>query len=176
MMQETRPSRLHHYAFPTKDQEATRAFYEDVIGLPLVATWSEAEALGGSDTRSEYCHTFFALGDGSALAFFQFADPADEARFDPGYTATPFRHIALNVTREVQDGIEQRLTAVGGPPRVVNHGYCRSLYTRDPNGLFLEFTVDADNADDIARDRRADAHETLKRWLAGDRTTNNTYR
>ncbi len=66
-MQDARPTRLHHYAFPTKDQEATRAFYEEMIGLPLVATWSEAEALAGSDVRSEYCHTFFALGDGSAL-------------------------------------------------------------------------------------------------------------
>ena len=28
------PSRLHHNAFLTKDQEATRAFYEDLIGLP----------------------------------------------------------------------------------------------------------------------------------------------
>ena len=43
--EDARPTRLHHYAFPTKDQEATRAFYEDMIGLPLVATWSEAEAL-----------------------------------------------------------------------------------------------------------------------------------
>jgi catechol 2,3-dioxygenase-like lactoylglutathione lyase family enzyme len=175
-MTDLRPSRLHHYAFVTKDQEATRAFYEDLIGLPLVATWSEAEALGGAESRSEYCHTFFALGDGSALAFFQFADPADVARLDPDYTPTPFRHIALNVTREVQDGIGERLTAVGQAPRVVDHGYCRSLYTRDPNGLFLEFTVDADNAYEIARDRSADAHETLKRWLEGDHTTNNVYR
>jgi len=175
-MQDARPTRLHHYAFPTKDQEATRAFYEDVIGLPLVATWSEAEALGGSESRSEYCHTFFELGDGSALAFFQFSDPADAARFDPDYIPTQFRHIALNVTREVQDGIAQRLESRGEKPRVVNHGYCRSLYTRDPNGLFLEFTVDADNMEQIAKERSVDAHETLKRWLAGDHTTNNVYR
>ena len=60
--------------------------------------------------------------------------------------------------------------------RVVDHGYCRSLYTRDPNGLFLEFTVDVDDVDQISSDRRADAHDTLKRWLAGDHTTNNVYR
>src|SRR5262249_59368894 len=120
-------SRLHHYAFPTKDQEATRAFYEDVIGLPLVATWSEAEPLAGSESRSEYCHTFFELSDGSAIAFFQFADPADQARFDPDYIPTHFRHIALNVTRDVQDGIGERLTATGAPPRVVDHRYSRSL-------------------------------------------------
>ena len=35
------PSRLHHAAYTTKDMERTRQFYEEVIGLPLVATWSE---------------------------------------------------------------------------------------------------------------------------------------
>jgi glyoxylase I family protein len=34
----TPPARLHHHAFVTTDQEATRRFYEDVVGLPLVAT------------------------------------------------------------------------------------------------------------------------------------------
>ena len=32
------PTRLHHHATVTDDQEATRRFYEDVIGMPLVAT------------------------------------------------------------------------------------------------------------------------------------------
>jgi hypothetical protein len=50
------------------------------------------------------------------------------------------------------------------------------LYTEDPNGMLLEFTADAEGADKISADRRTDAHETLKRWLAGDHTSNNTYR
>ena len=39
-----------------------------------------------------------------------------------------------------------------------------------------EFTVDVPQVEEIAIERRADAHETLKRWLAGDHTSNNTYR
>ncbi|MFF7651591.1 hypothetical protein ACFZCY_19435 [Streptomyces sp. NPDC007983] len=35
--------RLHHHAWTVDDQEATRRFHEDVIGLPLPATWSEVE-------------------------------------------------------------------------------------------------------------------------------------
>ena len=66
----SRPRRLHHAAWVTRDQEATRHFYEDVLGLPLVATWAERAPATGR----EYCHTFFALGDGGALAFFQYAD------------------------------------------------------------------------------------------------------
>jgi hypothetical protein len=59
---------------------------------------------------------------------------------------------------------------------VLEHGYCRSLYTEDPNGMLLEFTVDVPEVDDIAVAQQANAHETLKRWLAGDHTSNNMYR
>lgn len=171
------PSRLHHNAYVTRDQEATRAFYEDLIGLPLIATWSETDELFGAERV--YCHTFFGLGDGSALAFFQFAEPEDDAQFNPELAPSPFRHIALKVTPELQEEIEGRLTAANWKPDgtfVLEHGYCRSLYTHDPNGLLLEFTADAPNAEEIAADRRADAHDTLKRWLAGDHTSNNVYR
>ncbi|MGA1766403.1 MAG: VOC family protein, partial [Ilumatobacteraceae bacterium] len=44
----TLPNRLHHTAYVTKDLEATRAFYEDLIGLPLTATWSEQDELFGA--------------------------------------------------------------------------------------------------------------------------------
>ena len=96
------PSRLHHNAYVTKDQEATRAFYEDLIGLPLLATWSEADELFGAERV--YCHTFFGLGDGSALAFFQFANEDDQDLFDPELTPSPFRHIALKVDARAAAG------------------------------------------------------------------------
>ena len=66
------PSRLHHTAYTSYDLEATRHFYEDIIGLPLVATWCESDELFGKERT--YCHCFFGLGDGGALAFFQFAE------------------------------------------------------------------------------------------------------
>lgn len=169
--------RLHHTAYVTKDQEATRAFYEDILGFPLLAAWSEADELFGA--LRVYCHTFFGLADGSALAFFQFADKEDQALFDPDLIPSPFRHIAMKVSDEGQADIERRLKAANWKPEgtyVLEHGYCRSLYTEDPNGMLLEFTVDAPNAGSIAAERQADAHDVLKRWLAGDHTSNNTYR
>lgn len=171
------PSRLHHTAYVTNDLEATRKFYEDVIGLPLVATWCEVDELFGAERT--YCHLFFGLGDGSALAFFKFADPEDQKLFGPKMADTPFHHIALNVDAETQKGIEQRLAAAGyTPPRtyVLEHGYCRSVYVTDPNGMILEFTLDHPQADQIANTRRANAHAELRRWMAGDHTSNNTYR
>ena len=171
------PARLHHNAYVTRDQEATRAFYEDIIGLPLIATWKESDELFGA-VRT-YCHTFYGLGDGSALAFFQFADPADQEQFGPRMPHSPFQHIALKVSEEVQNALAQRLEDANWKPDetyVLEHGYCRSLYTSDPNGLLLEFTLDAPGIEKSDAERRRTAHADLKSWLAGDNVSNNTHR
>jgi glyoxylase I family protein len=170
------PDRLHHTAYVTKDLEQTRVFYEDIVGMPLVATWCERENLFGQ--LRTYCHCFFGLRDGSALAFFQFADPDDQARFGPELADTPFHHIALNVDAQTQDGIQARLAASPFKDRVyvLEHGYCRSIYVTDPNGMIVEFTLDAPDAAMIAERRRADAHAELRRWLQGDHAPNNRMR
>jgi glyoxylase I family protein len=171
------PTRLHHNAYVTADMEATRHFYEDLIGMPLVATWCEADELFGKERV--YCHCFFGLADGSALAFFQFANPEDQKEFGPKMPASPFHHIALNVDAVTQHAVRQRLEAEGyREPNLymLEHGYCTSLYVVDPNGMILELTVDNPKAAAEAARRRATAHADLKRWLAGDHTSNNTWR
>src|SRR5215213_3109466 len=153
-------ARLHHNAFVTRDQEATRRFYEDLIGLPLVATWSETDELFGAERV--YCHTFFGLADGSALAFFQFANPKDQEQFGPTMPESPFSHIALKVDADTQDDVAKRLADAGYQEPatfVLDHGYCRSLYVRDPNGLLLELTADHPAADTISATRRLSARE-----------------
>ncbi len=93
-----------------------------------------------------------ASADGSALAFFQFARPEDQKLFGPKMPDSPFHHIALNVDQEVQAGIEKRLRAGGyTEPKIyiLEHGYCRSLYVADPDGMICEFTVDHPDAEKI---------------------------
>ena len=92
---------------------------------------------------------------------------------------TPFHHVALRVDSALQDQIEKRLRGAGyAEPSiyVLEHGYCRSLYATDPDGMIVEFTVDRADVEQINAARRANAHAELKRWLAGDVTSNNTYR
>ena len=173
----TAVARLHHNAWVTKDQEATRRFYEDLIGLPLVATWSETDELFGAERV--YCHTFFGLADGSALAFFQFANQSDQDLFGPTMPESPFSHIALKIDRAAQDAVSERLAAAGyeAPATfVLEHGYCRSLYVRDPNGLLIELTADHPDVESINARRLTTAHADLANWLQGDHTSNNTYR
>lgn len=166
-----RPARLHHHAFVVKDQAATRHFYEDILGLPLVATWCEREDFGTGAT--EYCHTFFELADGSCLAFFQFADPQVAAAQAAPQWPSPFDHVALQATAALHDTVTARTKAAGIPTMLVDHGYCRSLYLRDPDGMIVELTVDDPGAVAEAPQRRASAHADLTRWLGGDRTPNN---
>jgi glyoxylase I family protein len=168
-------SRLHHNAYVTRDMEAVRRFYEDVIGFPLVATWCEQTELFGKERT--YMHCFYDIGDGECLAFFQFADEEDAREFGPELPPSGFRHIALKVDQPTQDGIRDRLAAAGiTEPQtyILNHGYCYSLYVFDPSGLLVEFTVDDANVEQINRERLPIAHRELAQWLAGDHTPNNT--
>lgn len=157
-----------------KDQRATQRFYEGMLGFPLVATWTEVDELAGAERT--YCHTFYGLADGSALAFFQFADPADQEQFEPRFRPSPFLHIALKVDQETQDELTARLDAHDWDHLVIDHGYCVSLYATDPDGLQLEFTRDHPETDRIEAERRTTAHADLDRWLAGDHRSNNPFR
>jgi glyoxylase I family protein len=167
------PERLHHNAYVCADQERTRRFYEDVIGLPLIATWIEKGEFEGRPLA--FSHTFFGLGDGGALAFFNFKDPEAQARLT-AQLQSPYVHIALKASRETQDAIRDRCEAAGFSTRTIDHGYCTSLYVADPDGLRLEFTRDAEAADAINARQRATAHAALARWVAGDVTPNNDVR
>ena len=69
------PQRLHHHAYVVRDQEANRQFIEDLLGIPLVATWCERHHNAWLGRDVAMCHTFFGMADGGALAFFAFGDP-----------------------------------------------------------------------------------------------------
>jgi glyoxylase I family protein len=168
------PTRMHHHAFVVADQERTRHFYEDIIGLPLRATWIESAQNAGETLV--FSHTFFGLADGSALAFFNFADKEVQKRFYAGPQPNLCYHIALNVDAETQEAIAGRCRAADINATLMDHGYCKSLYVSDPDGLLVEFTVDAPNVEAINAEQQRIARKALDAWQAGDTTPNNTIR
>lgn len=167
------PGRLHHYNFTTRDHAKTREFYEDLLGFPLLAFWTEIEPLPDNDGKDVVMgHAFYGLGDGSMLAFMHFGDPefAERMKAPP---QTVGIHLALAVTRELQDATVLKLRDAGVPVMEIDHGFVRSIYFADPNGLKLEFASDPENVDEIYADQRGNAHATMKQYLAGDyRKTN----
>lgn len=168
------PRRLHHNAFVVKDQEATRHFYEDVLGLPLKAMWIEVAEYQGE--RIEYSHSFYGLADGGALAFFNFAEPSIQQRYYEAGTGNLFHHIAFECDTGTQQAIQGRCAKAGVPAQEIDHGYCKSIYVTDPDGLIVEFTVDPPDVAAINAQQERTAHESMKRWQAGDRRPNNLAR
>jgi len=165
------PTRLPHSAVVAKDLGASREFYEGIMGLPLIATWSESnEALG------DFCHAFFGLEDGSAVALFQFANEEVYKACQRPENLSAFHHLALTGTKQTQDEIRSRANAAGLENRTTDHGYCVSLYLNDPDGHMVELTYDTEVALENAVLIRERASKELERWLSGDRTTNNDLR
>ena len=172
----TLPERLHHHAYVVRDHEANRHFFEDILGIPLVATWCEQAEVQGRPTAM--CHTFFAMADGGALAFFQFADPEvyrlTIAEKPPA--VANFDHVAFKVGQATYDEIVARVSQAGLPIRERDHGFCQSCYCTSPDGLAVEFTVDPPDAAAIDARQREAAHADLARWLSGDHRVNNDMR
>lgn len=163
----TRPveiHRLHHYAARCRDAEATRRFYEDLLGLPL-AHVIRAEDVPSTGEHCPYVHLFFRLGDGSCIAFFDLGD--GQAAAPSPNTPSWVQHIAFTVESEralaqMKDHLVAQGVEVIGP---VDHGFVRSIYFFDPNGVRLELTTQVVSSEEVAGYER-DAHRQLAAWVA----------
>jgi len=152
---------LHHNAYRCRDSEQTRAFYEGFLGLPLAGTLEIRETKSGRQT--ETLHTFYKLGDGSYLAFFEAPDMPFEFKVQHDYDL----HIALEVDASTLQDMLARGKAAGIDTRgVSDHGFIHSIYFRDPNGYVIELTAKTP-AHDHAMDPAVNgAREKLDRWTA----------
>lgn len=128
--------KLHHNAYRCRDSEETRRFYEDFLGLRLAGTLEINETKSGRKTNT--LHTFYELGDGSYLAFFEAPDMAFEFKHQHDYDL----HIALEVDEPVLEAMMAKGKACGIETRgISDHGFIHSIYFRDPNGYVIELTA-----------------------------------
>jgi catechol 2,3-dioxygenase-like lactoylglutathione lyase family enzyme len=152
---------LHHNAYRCRDSAETRAFYEDFLGLPLAGALAIGETKTGRATQA--LHTFFRLGDGSYLAFFEVPDMPFEFKAQHDFDL----HIALEVEHDVLEPMLAKGRAAGIETRgISDHGFIDSIYFRDPNGYVIELC--AKRADhDAQMDPAANgARAALDRWSA----------
>ncbi|HXZ85039.1 MAG TPA: VOC family protein [Myxococcota bacterium] len=133
---------LNHIDLGTKDMAATRAFYEGVLGFPLVR--ADLVEIGENGRMK---HFFFDVGNGQLMGFMSGEDVRGYPRdFDSGINkglGLPPGVVHFAFDAESEDDLERikehliaNGVAVNGP--VDHEGWSKSIYFRDPNGLQLE--------------------------------------
>ena len=142
---------INHLAMVTPDMDATVRFYHGVLGMRLVCTTNAGPMR----------HYFFEIGPQNTIAFFEikgigtFAKPAGVPPSKP----IQFDHLSFNLPdEEALIDLQKKLAAAGCEcTEVVDHGFVRSVYFTDPNGIALEaswWALDATGREADYGDRR----------------------
>ena len=134
----------HHLALATEDMAATHAFYEGVMGFELVKVEIAPIREGGWGKH------FFYRMDGDDSRFIDFWElhdtPTQDAHeFDLNKAANlpaGTNHISFTAhSKEELDDWRARWNAAGHDVLEIDHNWCHSVYTHDPNGNFVEFCL-----------------------------------
>jgi catechol 2,3-dioxygenase-like lactoylglutathione lyase family enzyme len=131
-----------HIGLSTLDLDKTRAFYEGVLGFtPVVADTITIEE--GGHLR----HMFFDVGGGQLIAFLEpNGIPDVPAKYDAGINRglgvpAGFYHFAFEAGSAA--ALAQKRDELRGKgvetTEIVDHGWARSIYFKDPNGISLEY-------------------------------------
>ncbi|MFX1675060.1 VOC family protein [Paraburkholderia sp. A2WS-5] len=153
---------VDHTARPTWKLRETVEFYRDKLGLQLIHVIS-ARGWGPSN-HPDFLHFFFDSGKGSTIAFFYYLGSDQPAELEGRSQRAPApedhvfdaTHTAWQVESEEElHAWKAKLEAQGLNVSVeTRHEVIESIYVRDPNGYFIEFTrklrplgeLDADDA------------------------------
>lgn len=152
---------LHHNAYRCRDSEETRKFYEDFLGLPLADAFEIKQTQTGRKTN--VLHSFYQMGDGSFLAFFEAPDRPFEFKEQHDFDL----HIALEVGEATLQAMFEKGKAQGIHTRgVADHGFLHSIYFRDPNGYVIELTAKKPGHDQAMDRATNNARGKLDAWQA----------
>lgn len=133
---------FHHVAFACADLDATHRFYTDAMGFELVKA-VEAPTPEGGWAR----HVFYDTGGDGMIAFWDLHVDA----LQPVRTAISadlglpdwVNHLAFDAPDETSLlAARDRWLALGIDVFEVDHGFCRSMYATDPNGILVEWCMD----------------------------------
>ena len=150
-----------HIGLSTLDLDRTRDFYENVLGFKAVRCDILRVKEGG-----RIRHIFFDTGRDQLIAFMEARGvPGIPASYDAGINQglgvpNAFYHFAFEAGSEAAlvDKREELLAKGVEVTDVVDHGWAKSVYFKDPNGIQLEFCsfVRNLNEDDARMQDRAE--------------------
>jgi catechol 2,3-dioxygenase-like lactoylglutathione lyase family enzyme len=132
---------VHHVALATHDLEATHRFYTEVMGFEL------AKLVAGPTPEGGWAkHVFYETGEpgGGMIAFWElhvdslrdFPTDLNKGLGLPDWV----NHVAFDApTLDALAEHRRRWQADGRTVLELDHGFCTSIYTNDPNGILVEF-------------------------------------
>ncbi len=148
---------FHHLALATNDMAATHRFYTEAMGFELVKAVVAPTPTGGWAK-----HIFYDTGGDGMIAFWDLHDdtigPFDASISNgigvPGWV----NHLAFAAELDDLGSCTDRWLRTGLDVVEIDHGFCRSIYTEDPNANTVEWCADTRALDD---DDRAHAAAVL---------------
>jgi catechol 2,3-dioxygenase-like lactoylglutathione lyase family enzyme len=151
---------FHHVAFASRDTGTTHRFYTDAMGFTL-----EKVVVGASPEGGWAKHFFYDTGDGALIAFWEIHDDANAlvtaktAISDDLGLAHHYNHLAFDAPTLDDLAVKrQRWLSCGYDVVEIDHEFCVSIYTDDPNGIMVEFCCTTRAFDD---DDRAQAQQRI---------------
>jgi catechol 2,3-dioxygenase-like lactoylglutathione lyase family enzyme len=142
---------FHHVALATRDTRATHHFYTEAMGFELVKA-----VVGPTDHPDGWAkHLFYDTG-GGLIAFWEIHDDA-VGDFEPAIATglgLPIwsNHLAFHAELDRLDVHRDRWLDHGFDVVEVDHGFCVSIYTVDPNGVLVEWCADTRCLDEQDRE------------------------
>jgi catechol 2,3-dioxygenase-like lactoylglutathione lyase family enzyme len=149
----------HHLALACRDIQAVHEFYEGVMGFELVKVEVGPVPEGGWAK-----HFFYRMEDDHKfIAFWELHDVPGTKDFETNLSKAAglpdhINHIAFDV-RDLEDlqQRKQRWLDAGLEVLEIDHNWCYSVYTRDPNGTLVEFCATTGQFTGDDRSRALDA-------------------
>jgi catechol 2,3-dioxygenase-like lactoylglutathione lyase family enzyme len=119
---------VHHVALLCADVSRTIDFYQGVLGFPLTELFENRDYPGST-------HFFFDIGNGNALAFFDFPGLG---LVDYAEVLGGLHHLAISVPADVWEEKKAALDAAGVDTHIVQ----TSMYFNDPDDTRVELIAD----------------------------------
>ena len=133
----------HHLALAARDMKAIHAFYEGIMGFELVKV-----EVGPAPEGGWAKHFFYRMEDDSKfIAFWEMHDIPGTEGFETNLSKAAgvpdhINHISFDVKdRADLERRRQQWLDAGLDVLEIDHNWCHSVYTKDPNGNFVEFCL-----------------------------------
>ena len=133
----------HHLALAARDMKAIHEFYEGVMGFELVKV-----EVGPAPEGGWAKHFFYRMEDDSKfIAFWEMYDIPGTEGFETNLSKAAgvpdhINHISFDVKdRADLERRRQQWLDAGLDVLEIDHNWCHSVYTKDPNGNFVEFCL-----------------------------------